>query len=854
MFQYVASDGEKRSDPATVHVMILANDGPLFDGGYEFDLVENRDGSGAPLELGRVEAEDPNVRAGADELAYSIEEGPKGLFSINPKSGTITYTGPGEDAESPPESYELTVRATDTGNLSGSTVVRVTIVDENETPSATEIPDQTLELGASRMLGLGEYFSDPDGDTLSYAARAEDAGIVTLAVAGDSVAITSAGDRPDRVRVTVVATDRGGLTAEQSFDVDVVFAEEEATRALELSLAGIGRTIATQAVDAIGGRFEASSRLSRGGGGGVSGASAQGIAALLEAGGVDVGTMAAALDVFGGAGMGGGMGLGGHGGLGGGMGFGSHGGGLGGGMSFGGGGLGGGLGGGSFGFGGLGGGLGGGMGAGGLGLGGMGAGGLAGRPSFANGGAVSLGLGADSTGTGGWTLWGSGVRTDFSGRPDGFSVDGSMDAAYLGVDRSLGSNGVVGVAVSRNRGGVDFQGASHLAGDVEARMTTVYPYARWSPTEKTDLWGMVGLGSGDVEMSAGGSVIETPGRLRMAAMGLRNDLARVGGVDLALRADAFTVGMEADEVAGRVGAADGRAQRLRLVLDGSADLALSSSSRLTPSVEVGARADGGDVETGPGMELGGGLAFVNARLGLDVAARARWLAVHRDEHFGEWGGSLAVRRMPADAERGLSFSLNPAWGEDASGIAALWEGRGLGLGGFGGGLRPEDATEAWRPDRMDMEIAYGAGLPGGRGSLRPFGRLMMMGAGSRHVRVGTRLELGGAEGAQGGLALELLGEQRAQAGGAAVHGAGLNLRGANLRAAGGLFAPFGEVTVEGASGGRLTFGTLMRLAGDGEAGAGRGFHLELAGEAYRRAGEAPKYGLVLRGSTSGMDD
>ena len=857
LFSYVASDGEKRSEPATVHVRIVANDGPRFDGDHDFDLLENRDGSGAPVELGRVKAEDPNVEAGADELEYALANGPPELFSVDPKSGEIAYVGPGEDAETPPDSYALTVRVTDTGGLSDSTAVRVRIVDENETPLGTEIPDQTIELGTTATLGLAGHFSDPDGDTLSYAATAETAGIVELAVAGDSVAVVSVGDGPDRVRVTVVATDRGGLAAEQSFDVEVVMPVEQATRALELSLAGIGRTIATQAVDAIGGRFEASSRLARAAeGGGLSAASAQGIAAILEAGGVDMGAMAAALDVFGGAGMGGlggGMGLGGAGGMGaggmggglgfggGGLGFGGPGaGGVGGGVSLGGGAQAGGHGGG-LGFGSLGGGFGG----------GLGTGGLTGRSSFANGGGVSLGLGSDSTGAGGWTLWGSGARTDFSGRPDGFSIDGSMDAAYLGIDRSLGSSGVVGVAVSRNQGGVDFEGASHLAGDVRARLTTFYPYVRWSPTAKTDLWGVVGLGGGDVEMDAAGTSLETPGRLRMAAMGLRNDLARVGAVDLAVRADAFTVGMEADAVAGMVGAADGRAQRLRLVLDGSADLALSSSSRLTPSVEVGARADGGDVETGPGMELGGGLAFANARLGLDIAARARWLAVHRDEHFGEWGGNLSVRRMPANPERGLSFSLEPAWGEDASGIAALWEGRGLGLGGFGSGLRPEDAEAAWRPDRLDMELAYGAGLPGGRGSLRPFGRLMMMGAGSRHLRVGTRLELGGGA-ADGGLALELLGEQRAQAGGASVHGAGLNLRGANLSAAGGLFAPFGGVTVEGASAGRLTFGTLMQLT-DGEAGTSRGLRLQLAAEAHRRVGEAPKYGLVLRG-TSGMDD
>ena len=823
------ADGEDGTADATA-------DGPRFGEDHDFDLIENRDGSSVPVELGRVSAEDPDLEAGTDELEYSITAGPEELFSIDPTSGLVAYTGPGEDAETPPDLYMLTVRVADTAGLTASTVVRVRVVDENETPWATEIPDQTLELGATATLGLSEYFGDPDGDTLSYEARAETAGIVEIEVADDAVALTSVGDGPDRVRVTVVATDPGGLTAEQSFAVEVeVSMVEEATRALELSLAGIGRTIATQAVDAIGGRFETSSRLERAAGGELSAMGARGIAGILEAGGVEAGAIAAALDAFGG-GMGGGLGSGGAGLGGSGLGLG------GGGLGLGGAGLGG------LGFGGTG-----------LGGGGLGFGGTAARPSFANSGAVSLGLGSDSTGVGGWTLWGSGARTDFSGRPESFSMDGAMDAAYIGVDRSLGSSGVVGVAVSRNQGGVDFNDPSSLAGDVEARLTTVYPYLSWSPTESTDLWGVFGLGRGDVAMTAIGPARagmemhaadgEAPGRLQMAAVGLRNDLARLGAVDLGVRADAFAVGMEADAVAGVVEAADGRAQRLRLMLDGSADLALSSSSQLTPSVEVGARADGGDVETGPGMELGGGLAFLNARLGLEVAARARWLAVHRDEHFGEWGGSMSVRRVPANRGQGLSFSLQPAWGEDASGIAGLWEGRGLGLVGFGRGPRQEAETEPWRPDRLDMEVAYGAGLPAGRGSLSPFGRLMM-GAGSRHVRVGTRLELGDAD---SGVALELLGEQRAQAGGAAVRGAGLNLRGANIRAGGGLFAPFGEVTVEGASGRRLTFGTQMQLAGE-ETGASRGFRLELAAEAYQRAGETPQYGLVLRGvSGLGID-
>ena len=40
-----------------------------------------------------------------------------------------------------------------------------------------------------------------------------------------------------------------------------------------------------------------------------------------------------------------------------------------------------------------------------------------------------------------------------------------------------------------------------------------------------------------------------------------------------------------------------------MVLDGSVDWALSSSSRLTPNFEVGGRIDEGDLETGLGIEV-----------------------------------------------------------------------------------------------------------------------------------------------------------------------------------------------------------------------------------------------------------
>ena len=56
---------------------------------------------------------------------------------------------------------------------------------------------------------------------------------------------------------------------------------------------------------------------------------------------------------------------------------------------------------------------------------------------------------------------------------------------------------------------------------------------------------------------------------------------------------------------------------------------------LTPSVEVGLRQDGGDAETGIGMDIGTGLILADAVTGLGVDVRVRRLLVHQAEGFAK---------------------------------------------------------------------------------------------------------------------------------------------------------------------------------------------------------------------------
>lgn len=82
------------------------------------------------------------------------------------------------------------------------------------------IPDQTLVEGGTQTLDVEPYFTDPDGDSLTYTvAVVSGASSVTVAVSGSELTIRGLVAGTAGVRVT--ATDPGGLTAEQDFDVRV---------------------------------------------------------------------------------------------------------------------------------------------------------------------------------------------------------------------------------------------------------------------------------------------------------------------------------------------------------------------------------------------------------------------------------------------------------------------------------------------------------------------------------------------------------------------------------------------------------------------------------------------------------
>lgn len=82
-----------------------------------------------------------------------------------------------------------------------------------------EIPRLRLRAGSDAVSIPISHFRDPDGDDLEFAAVSSDSDIVSATVSGDGVEVgpVSSGN----ARVTVTATDPGGLSAELSFGIVV---------------------------------------------------------------------------------------------------------------------------------------------------------------------------------------------------------------------------------------------------------------------------------------------------------------------------------------------------------------------------------------------------------------------------------------------------------------------------------------------------------------------------------------------------------------------------------------------------------------------------------------------------------
>ena len=358
----------------------------------------------------------------------------------------------------------------------------------------------------------------------------------------------------------------------------------------------------------------------------------------------------------------------------------------------------------------------------------------------------------DGDGGTGTTFWGSADYRNTSGGDDEtLDWDGDLFSINLGFDARITPDTIGGVAVSWSEGDLDYD-VDDSEKTYGINLTSVYPYLGWS-NARGEVWMTTGYGEGELEITNANDETDT------------NDISlqtfAIGGSGVVLQREANTVRLKGEVSQSTLNVEandDGLSEmevdtgRVRLSVETTHTTALVNGARTERSGEAGMRYDGGDGNTGVGIELGLGFRYVNTTTGLSVEGKARALVGHDgDTDSDEWGVSGTIKKTAGADGQGLSFALSPGYGEQASDMQRLWQ----------HGLRDVDrGTGDDYAARLNVRLGYGMtgiDVPNWFGTdtglLTPYTEMTLSDDSNRY-RLGIQWELGDR------LDLDIIGEHR----------------------------------------------------------------------------------------------
>ncbi len=535
----------------------------------------------------------------------------------------------------------VVVTARDPYDAEASQPMTVTVRTNAAPEVAQPLPTQTVLTGTTgEPLDLTPYFDDPDGDPLTYAAVSANAEVATAGVAGDLLTLT--GVAAGAVAVTVTARDPHGGEASQTVTVTVTAVHADWVKAWA---ARFGRTVSGHVLDGVQERLRVAPRpgfQATLGGHQLGGMSEE---ASRELGNWQLGGPAAVQRE----------------------------------LEF--------------------------------------LAGLTDDQQTGNGApqqqastardlftssAFSLTVGNAEEGGGGFgALWGRGAVSRFDGRDGPLSLTGEVSTGMVGIDW-ISRRWRTGLALAMSRG-IGGYSAGVNSGEIESKLTGLFPWVGYDVTDRVSVWATAGYGAGVLTLTPETAEAMTAElAMSMVAAGARSELlelSQLGGIMLALETDTRLTRTTTGAIAG-LEATDASVWQRRLGLEGSRAVSMGGRLSLRPSVEVGLRYDGGDAETGAGMDVGAGLGLSDSGTGLAVDVHVRTLLVHQAEGFSERGVAFSLSYDPTPSTPlGVTARVAPSWGGQAqSGAAALWGRETM------GGMAPGVAAQGYR---LNGEVGYG---------------------------------------------------------------------------------------------------------------------------------------------------
>jgi len=307
-------------------------------------------------------------------------------------------------------------------------------------------------------------------------------------------------------------------------------------------------------------------------------------------------------------------------------------------------------------------------------------------------------------------VWGRGSFRQFNGRgEDALTLSADVTTATVGVDYRWNTGWLGGIMVAHSQGDGSYNYTGKEAGALESGLTGIYPYLSYQSSE-WELWLSGGYGWGNAAVpQLDGDLIS-----RFGAIGFQGDLVSVHSTRLNYFGDVLLTdakvnmhGIHAEVI------------RVRLGMESSFQI----TSGIRPYLEANVRQDGGDAETGIGLEVGGGLRIAYPQWKIRGEIRSQGLVLHSAEGFTEWGlsGSIQV----GNPSKGLSVQLLPSYGPN----------QGMSL------YRQQTIVEYGSPQtgihRTELEIGYG--VPIRKGRARSIVGITQFSGGGQLLRLGGEI-------------------------------------------------------------------------------------------------------------------
>jgi len=227
-FSYTHVDA---SAAATVDITVTpVNDAPSVTSAAAASVPENISGT-----IYAATGTDPDT---GDTLTWTLSGTDAGLFNINATTGAVSFKA-APDYENPADAnhdniYQITVTATDTGLLTASKDVAITVTNLNEPPVVTSLASASVPENTAGTFYTATGTDQDAGDSITWSLGGTDAALFGINATTGVVSFVTAPDfetpldaNHDNVyQVTVIGTDTGSLTASKDVAITVTNVNE----------------------------------------------------------------------------------------------------------------------------------------------------------------------------------------------------------------------------------------------------------------------------------------------------------------------------------------------------------------------------------------------------------------------------------------------------------------------------------------------------------------------------------------------------------------------------------------------------------------------------------------------------